>query len=53
MYAARGQETISLLSATSNGAVIPEALAFVDFFVNNYERVVVRPAATGRLSSTG
>ena len=44
MYATRGNDTIALLSATSNNmGVIPEALAFVAFFANNYDKVILRP----------
>ena len=44
-YAVRGNETVALLTATSNNAgVIPEALAFVAFFANNYDKVILRPA---------
>jgi YVTN family beta-propeller protein len=46
VYATRGEETTALLTATSNNmGVIPEALAFVTFFANNYEKVILRPAA--------
>jgi YVTN family beta-propeller protein len=45
VYAARGRNTTALLSATSNSmGVIPEALAFVHFFDNHYDKVVLRPA---------
>lgn len=45
VYAARGNDTTALLTATSNDmGVIPEALAFVAFFANNYDRVILRPA---------
>ena len=44
LYATRGNDTIALLSATSNNmGVIPEALAFVAFFANNYDKVILRP----------
>ena len=44
LYAIRGNDTIALLSATSNDmGVIPEALAFVAFFANNYDKVILRP----------
>ena len=43
-YAARGNDTVALLTATSNNTgVIPEALAFVAFFANNYDKVILRP----------
>jgi YVTN family beta-propeller protein len=46
VYATRGGETTALLSATSNNTgVIAEALAFVDFFANHYDKVIVRPGA--------
>jgi hypothetical protein len=42
--AARGNDTVALLTATSNNTgVIPEALAFVAFFANNYDKVILRP----------
>jgi YVTN family beta-propeller protein len=45
VYAAHGQNTTALLSATSNSmGVIPEALAFVQFFDNHYDKVILRPA---------
>jgi YVTN family beta-propeller protein len=45
VYATRGTDTIALLTATSNGmGVIPEALAFVAFFTNSYENLILRPA---------
>ncbi|MCI2419279.1 beta-propeller fold lactonase family protein [Saccharopolyspora sp. K220] len=44
LYGVRGQDSTTLLSATSNSTGgIPEALAFVAFFANNYEKVVLRP----------
>ena len=44
VYAAHGQDTTALLSATSDSAgVIPEALAYVHFFANHYDRVILRP----------
>ena len=47
VYAARGQDTTALLTATSNATgVIPEALAFVHFFDNHYDKVILRPAAS-------
>jgi YVTN family beta-propeller protein len=47
VYAARGQATTALLTATSSAmGVIPEALAFVHFFANHYDKVIVRPAAS-------
>jgi YVTN family beta-propeller protein len=48
VYAARGQDTTVLLSATSNSmGVIPEALAFVSFFDNHYDKVILRAAPPG------
>jgi YVTN family beta-propeller protein len=47
VYAARGQSTTALLTATSNAmGVIPEAPAFVHFFANHYDKVILRPAAS-------
>jgi YVTN family beta-propeller protein len=47
VYAARGQATTALLTATSSAmGVIPEALAFVHFFANHYDKVIVRSAAS-------
>ena len=44
--AARGQDTTALLSATGNSmGVIPEALAYVHFYANHYDRVTLRPAS--------
>ncbi len=44
VYLTRGRETTALLSATStNMGDIPEAVAFVDFFANHYDKVIVRP----------
>ena len=46
MYATRGQDTTALLSATSDSmGDIPEALAYVDFFANHYDGVILRPAS--------
>jgi YVTN family beta-propeller protein len=43
-YATRGNDTTALLTATSNEmGAIPEALAFVAFFANNYDKVILRP----------
>jgi YVTN family beta-propeller protein len=43
-YATRGNDTTALLTATSNDmGAIPEALAFVAFFANNYGKVILRP----------
>jgi hypothetical protein len=45
VYAVRGTQTTALMSATSNSmGGIPEALAFVHFFANNYDGVILRPA---------
>jgi YVTN family beta-propeller protein len=45
VYATRGSETTALLSATSNNmGVMAETLAFVAFFANHYDRVILRPA---------
>ena len=44
VYAARGQNTTALLSATSNGmGEMPEVPAFVQFFANHYDKVILRP----------
>jgi len=44
--AARGQDTTALLSATGDSmGVIPEALAYVHFYANHYDRVTLRPAS--------
>jgi len=46
VYATRGQDTTALLSATSDSmGDIPEALAYVDFFANHYDGVILRPAS--------
>ncbi|GAB3831555.1 beta-propeller fold lactonase family protein [Dactylosporangium cerinum] len=46
VYAARGHDTTALLSATSNAAgAIPEASAYLQFFGNRWDRVIVRPAS--------
>jgi hypothetical protein len=43
-YAARGNDTVALLTAASNNTgVIPDALAFFAFFANNYDEVILRP----------
>jgi YVTN family beta-propeller protein len=45
VYAARGQETTALLTATSNNmGAIPESIAFVHFFANHYDKIILRPA---------
>jgi YVTN family beta-propeller protein len=45
VYAAHGSQTTALMSATSNDmGVIAEAIAFVHFFANNYDSVILRPA---------
>ncbi|MGB8454619.1 MAG: hypothetical protein WCD89_20105 [Anaerocolumna sp.] len=45
VYAACGQETTALLSAASNSmGAIPETLAFVHFFANNYDKIILRPS---------
>jgi YVTN family beta-propeller protein len=44
VYLARGSQTTALLSATSTSlGDIPEAVAFLDFFANHYDKVIVRP----------
>jgi YVTN family beta-propeller protein len=44
VYAARGQNTTALLSATSNGmGAMSEVPAFVHFFDNHYDKVILRP----------
>jgi hypothetical protein len=44
VYATRGNHTTALLTAHSNAmGVIPEALAFVSFFANHYDKVILRP----------
>src|SRR5919106_485717 len=50
VYATRGNKATALLTAHSNAmGVIPEALAFVSFFANHYDKVILRPAgAAGR-----
>lgn len=46
VYAARGQEETTILSVASNAmGDIPEALAFVHFFANNYDRIILRPTS--------
>jgi YVTN family beta-propeller protein len=47
VYAARGKATTALLTATSSAmGVIPETPAFVDFFANHYDKVILRPATS-------
>jgi YVTN family beta-propeller protein len=47
VYAVHGSQTTALLSATSDSAgAIPEALAYVHFFDNHYDRVILRPASS-------
>ena len=44
VYAACGQEETAILSVNSNAmGDIPEALAFVHFFANYYDRIILRP----------
>src|SRR5918996_3458105 len=44
VYATRGNHATALLTAHSNAmGVIPEALAFVSFFGNHYDKVILRP----------
>lgn len=44
VYAAHGSQTTALMSATSDSmGVIPEALAYVHFFDNHYDKVILRP----------
>jgi YVTN family beta-propeller protein len=44
VYLTRGRETTALLSATSTHmGAIPEALAFLHFFANHFDKVIVRP----------
>ena len=44
VYATRGNHATALLTAHSNAmGVIPEALAFVSFFANHYDKVILRP----------
>ncbi|HTJ33152.1 MAG TPA: beta-propeller fold lactonase family protein [Dactylosporangium sp.] len=48
VYAARGHDTTVLLSATANAAgAMPEVPAYVQFFANRWDRVIVRPAPSG------
>jgi hypothetical protein len=45
VYATRGNIATALLTAHSNETgVIPEALAFVSFFANHYDKIVLRPS---------
>lgn len=45
-YAASARSITALLTARSNSmGVIPEALAFVHFFANEYDRIILRPAS--------
>jgi YVTN family beta-propeller protein len=45
VYATRGNNATALLTAHSNEmGVIPEALAFVSFFANHYDKIVLRPS---------
>jgi len=44
VYAARGNQTTALMSVTTNSmGDFTEALAYVDFFANRYDRVILRP----------
>src|ERR671919_2482624 len=44
VYATRGNHATALLTAHSDAmGVIPEALAFVSFFANHYDKVILRP----------
>ncbi len=44
VYAVHGSQTTALMSATSDSmGVIPEALAYVHFFDNHYDKVILRP----------
>lgn len=44
VYALHGGNTTALLSATSDDmGAIPEALAYVHFFANHYDKVILRP----------
>ncbi len=48
VYAARGNQTTALMSVTSNSrGDFTEALAYVDFYANHYDRVILRPASSG------
>ena len=62
VYLIRGRETTALLSATSTTmGDIPESVAFLDFFANHYDKVIVRPgtpsswvsAGAGRVTASG
>jgi YVTN family beta-propeller protein len=47
VYAARGNQATALMSVTSNSmGDFTEALAYVDFFANRYDTVIVRPASS-------
>ncbi|MEV5710483.1 hypothetical protein [Actinoallomurus sp. NPDC052274] len=47
MYAVRDKTETAVLSAKSDGmGVIPEALAYVQFFANHYDKLVLRPASS-------
>jgi YVTN family beta-propeller protein len=46
VYATRGNNATALLTAHSNAmGVIYEALAYVSFFANHYDKVILRPSA--------
>jgi len=46
VYLTRGRETTALLSATTNNmGNMEEAVAFLHFFANHYDKVIVRPGA--------
>jgi YVTN family beta-propeller protein len=46
VYAARGNQTTALMSVTSNSmGDVSEALAYVLFYANHYDRVILRPAS--------
>lgn len=47
VYAVRDKIETAVLSAKSDGmGVIPEALAYVHFFTNHYDKLVLRPASS-------
>jgi hypothetical protein len=54
VYLIRGRETTALLSATSTTmGDIPESVAFLDFFANHYDKVIVRPGTPSSWVSAG
>jgi hypothetical protein len=44
-YATNGQQTVALLTSTSNAmGAMAETMAFVHFFANNFNKIIIKPA---------